>query len=203
MNTSRIKWLITVALLALTVALTACGGGDEKPTATTAPRRTAVPARAPTKAGAPTQDQLDDSSANADQSTDTSGDGAEPTRDQLDDSSANTGTPKTPSGKQTNASSGPQIQNGQVVLSDTSWVLENEQVYRFCKSGRWDVVQGGDTVVKTGTFQLAGENVTVKNNADQKTIKYQMAWKPDTETLELNDGNTTLTLKYGGSANCS
>ncbi len=199
-------WFLLLSLVTIVCVLAACGGDSPTPTKAPAPttaRRTLAPTRAQgstaTGGGAqPTTDTLDDSAGSTGDVTEEPG--TEPTQDNLDDSSGNqdqpTGAPP--------AALGPNVQDGKVVLADTLWNLDKDkELYRFCKAGRWDVLQGGSTVVKTGTFKSDGDNVTVTNNADKKAVKYQVAYQADAKTLELKDGASTLNLKYSGNANCS
>lgn len=197
MKLQILRWLTFAVLLTAALALAACGGGNSSPTqapAGTTARRTPAPTKATGGGAQPTQDTLNDSNSDTGDAGDDSG-----TPDQLNDSPNKTPNQATSAP----AATGPQTKDGKIVLTDTLWNLDSaKQIYRFCKSGRWDVLQGGSTVIKTGTYQSDGDNVTVKNNADQKSIKYQITWKPDTKTVDLKDGNTTLTLTYTAAANC-
>jgi hypothetical protein len=178
----------------MSFGLAACGGGNaansnQGTPATTARRTAAAPTRATGNSAQPTQDVLDDSADNGGQEP---GNGALPTLDALDDSSNANGGP-----------SSPQTQDGKVVLAGTSWTVEaGDQLYQFCDSTRWELLQDGETIAKRGTYQVAGDTLTLTNSADNQASTYQMTWKPDEEVLDLKQGSSTLRLEYDGDADC-
>ncbi len=192
---------ILTFLLLLVVAVAACSGSgnNAEPTASTratATRRSAATARATTASAQPTQDTIDDSTDNTNQEPPGTEDSARPTQDQIDDSTDNSKLPDT-------SKSGPQVQDGNVVLTNTAWLLAGgERMYQFCQDGKWQVVQGGDTVENRGTYQTDGSTLNLKNTADNQETKYTMTWKDAEKTLELKEGNATLTLEYDGPADC-
>ena len=192
---------IPTFLLLLVVAVAACGGSgnNAEPTASTratATRRSPAPTRATSSAAQPTQDTIDDSTDNSNQEPPSTEDSARPTQDQLDDSTDNSNLPNP-------SESGPQVQDGKVVLTNTAWLLTGgERLYQFCQDGKWQVVQGGDTVENRGTYQTEGNTLNLKNTADNQETKYTMTWKDAEKTLELKEGSATLKLEYDGKADC-
>lgn len=181
-------------LVLLIVAVAACSGNNSvaptqsnRPTAT---RRSNATPGAATAAPRATNDGLDDSANPA------ITDDPNATPDPLDDSSNPNPDAETPQ-------AGPQVQNGNVVLKNTAWLLAGgEQVYQFCENGKWQVVQGDGTVETRGTFQAEGKTLNLKNTVDNQESKYAMTWKAPEKKLELKEGNATLTLEYDGAANC-
>lgn len=199
MNSSRGRWFILALMLGIGLMLAACGGNSSAPTST---RRAAAATRtrANTTGGTvkPTQDPSNDSDS-------APADGPFPTQDPQDDSSDNSGTPKpTKLPKTPEASAdGPKIENGQLVLSGTSWYEPaKDRLYQFCAKGRWELIQGGDTVEKSGTFELDGNALKMQENAGQPT-SYQMNWNAGENTLTLNADQTSLKLEYDGESICS
>lgn len=185
---TRIIYAFVFVMLLVGALAAGCGGIGNNPAPNAAATRTPrlqVPTLVARTAARPTQDTLDDSTNNTDDSTPANG--AEPTQDTLDDSSNN----------------GPQVEGGKITLDGTAWVVEKvRQRYQFCDNKNWQLVENGDKVKAKGTFQVAGDTLSLTNGADNKVTPYQMTWNAEERVLQLKQGNTTLTLNYRGKADC-
>lgn len=91
-------------------------------------------------------------------------------------------------------------------LPGTAWKIDfgrgvTGTIFLFCRSGRWEIVPAGGSIGAVGkSYEVSGTTLTTVNRDDGKVERYGMTWKPD--VLELNDGRTTMRLRYNGETQC-